>query len=120
LKPATARVSIPCAVQSRALSRGLERAGLRCSDCLAACPRDWRGGEGGADAECGDREVQRAVGGVDGDQPKDVVAVDEAPDRDQQVDRAEAEREQSGGVHVASEGDAGEAGGDVDEVVPSR
>ncbi|MEX2024387.1 MAG: glycosyltransferase family 9 protein [Thermoleophilaceae bacterium] len=46
----------------------------------------------GEDAGRGDGEVQEVVGGVDGNQPDDVVAVDEAPDRHDQVDGAEAER----------------------------
>src|SRR4051794_27472987 len=86
---------------------------------LGAAPRVGGRHQTGADPERGDGEVQDVVRGVDRDQPDDVVAVDEAPDRDEQVDGAEAEGEQAGGVGAARERDAGDARQDVDEVVPA-
>jgi len=50
------------------------------------------GREPGEDAGDRDRDVQHVVGAVDRQQPEDVVAVDDAPDRDEQIDDSEAQR----------------------------
>src|SRR3954454_21834802 len=71
------------------------------------------------DAERAQRDVQDVVGGVDGDDPEHVVAVDQPDDRDQAVDDAERQRHRLGRAATPERGQQQETGQDVHEVVPA-
>src|SRR5215212_300368 len=78
-------------------------------------------GRVGAEPEHAEDQVEDVVLGVDRDEAEDrlVVADDEAPDRDDDVDGAEGEGVGPRGACSGGEGEQAEgAAGDVDEVVP--
>src|SRR2546423_7725972 len=76
-------------------------------------------GEPGEDAEHPEHQVQDVVGGVDGDDGQDLVAAadDEPPDREYDVEEAEAEGERAGSVAGGEQADR--AGHDVEDVAPA-
>src|SRR4051794_6047136 len=63
--------------------------------------------------------MQEVVGGVDRDEREDVVAVDEAADRHEEIDRAEAEGVAPRRPGVAPERESEQPGEDVYDVVPA-
>jgi hypothetical protein len=79
-----------------------------------------RGGDQpGGDARGRQQEVQDVVGAVDRDDPEDLVALDEADQRHQRVDEAEAERDRLGRRPRVRRAQQQQARREVHEVVPA-